>query len=422
MTTRPSVLIIGGGPAGLTLAHALAKRDALDITVVERDPAPFDCPTTTDRSYTIDITGHGLRAVRYLDAVEAFDRQLLAFKGVRMHRPIRKHIPWTDSGWTGSRGDILKVLLGDLNAKYPGRVQFRWQTRVEAIDAVSGQVQLDGARQAFDLIVGCDGAGAVTRRALAALPGITLDKGSLPNYCMMVQLDQRTDALDPEWLHVVNSHPFTVAGAVNGADKHDPRWFCMVGFNHEHRFGSGCCGPRSQRGRQSDAVEDARRYFERHTEILPCISDAELARLVERRCHHIGRSVKCSSLHGGKLVLIGDAGCAFPPVGQGINAAMESAIVLDQALENCGGGGAPEQLLEAAVCYEQQWKPEADAAEWIATRWAFSNVRMSAKMLMAEYLDCNVLSQAKHMPYSEVYAQAQKRNKWLGPLERLLAP
>lgn len=111
---------------------------------------------------------------------------------------------------------------------------------------------------------------AATRRALTRLPGITLEHGSMPNYCMMVQLDQNTDAFDPEWLYLMNSHRITVAGAVNGDDEHDPRWFCMVGFNHEHRFGSGCCGARM------DAVEEARRYFERHTDLLPCISDREL--------------------------------------------------------------------------------------------------------------------------------------------------
>jgi hypothetical protein len=31
----------------------------------------------------------------------------------------------------------------------------------------------------------------------------------------------------------------------------------------------------------------------------------------------------CTALHGGRCVLIGDAGAPFPPVGQGVNAAME---------------------------------------------------------------------------------------------------
>jgi len=59
--TKTRVLIVGGGPAGLTLAYALANRPAIDVTLAEHEPDPFTAPTTTDRSYTIDITGHGLK-------------------------------------------------------------------------------------------------------------------------------------------------------------------------------------------------------------------------------------------------------------------------------------------------------------------------------------------------------------------------
>ncbi len=414
--TRPRVLILGAGPAGLVLAHALARRDTLDVTVVERDPNPFEHPATTDRSYTIDITGHGLKAVRYLDCARRFDERLIAFKGIQAHRPIRRTVPWAEPGWTGSRGDILKTLLLDLEERYPGRITFRWGTTVEAVDVVSGEVVIEGAREVYDLIVGCDGAGSLTRRAMEALPGFTTERASLPNYCMMVALDRDTASLDPEHLHLMNAHPFTVAGAVNGRDKHDPRWFCMVGFNHAHRFGSGCC----EQGMAP--VEEARRYFDKHTDMRQHISDEELARFVERDCHHIGKSVKCSSLHGGKAVMLGDAAAAFPPVGQGINAAMEAAVVFDRLVGECGGGTRPAQLLEAAARFTEAWKPEADAVLWIASRWAFSNLRMSAKLLLAEFLDCNVLDQAKHMPYSEVYRQAQARRDRLGPMKGLLDP
>lgn len=413
---RPRVLIIGGGPAGLVLASALARRDTVDVTVVERDLDPFESPRTTDRSYTIDITGHGLKAVRYLDAEARFDARLIRFRGVKTHRPIQKVLPWNEPGWTGSRGDILQALLLELQARHPGAVRLRWGTAVAALDVESGEVELDGTRETFDLIVGCDGAGSITRRAMEAVDGFTTERFELANYCMMVALDQATDALDPEYLHMMNGHPFTVAGAVNGRDKHDPRWFCMVGFNHAHRFGSGCCGP------VMDPTEAARRYLARHTDLLAFISDAELARFVERDCHHIGKGVRCSSLHAGKAVLLGDAGSAFPPVGQGINAAMESAMIFDQLIGEVGGGRTAAELRRAASRYTATWKPEADAAGWIAGRWAFSHLRMSAKLLLAEALDCNVLQQAKHMPYSVVRAQAERRLRRLGPLARLAEP
>ena len=59
-----SIAIIGGGPAGLVAAIAFARR-GLRSTVYERAADPATLPRVNpDRSYTIDITGHGLRALR----------------------------------------------------------------------------------------------------------------------------------------------------------------------------------------------------------------------------------------------------------------------------------------------------------------------------------------------------------------------
>lgn len=61
-----SVAIVGGGPAGLTLAAALAQQGGFGIAVFERADDHFSAETDNpDRSYTIDITGHGLRAARF---------------------------------------------------------------------------------------------------------------------------------------------------------------------------------------------------------------------------------------------------------------------------------------------------------------------------------------------------------------------
>src|SRR3712207_7691809 len=75
--------IIGGGPAGLVAAIALARR-GIPTTVLERDAHPDLAPRfNPDRSYTIDITGHGLRALRRIDATTYFDDRLLPFRGIQ---------------------------------------------------------------------------------------------------------------------------------------------------------------------------------------------------------------------------------------------------------------------------------------------------------------------------------------------------
>ncbi|HNF16818.1 MAG TPA: NAD(P)-binding protein, partial [Leptospiraceae bacterium] len=77
--------IIGAGPSGLTLALALCRRENLHITLFEKGPDHRDAPSYNPlRSYTIDITGHGARAVKYLNLNERFSRDLIRFKGIRL--------------------------------------------------------------------------------------------------------------------------------------------------------------------------------------------------------------------------------------------------------------------------------------------------------------------------------------------------
>src|SRR5438034_2042404 len=110
------IAIVGGGPAGLVLAIALARR-GIRSTVFERDAHPELAPRfNPDRSYTIDISGHGLRALRHIDACSYFDDRLIRFKGLKI--PGGRTEEWTLPGWTGSRGDILRALMALLEERY----------------------------------------------------------------------------------------------------------------------------------------------------------------------------------------------------------------------------------------------------------------------------------------------------------------
>lgn len=56
------IALVGGGPAALVAAIALACR-GVRTSVFERDAHPEVAPRfNPDRSYTIDISGHGLKA------------------------------------------------------------------------------------------------------------------------------------------------------------------------------------------------------------------------------------------------------------------------------------------------------------------------------------------------------------------------
>jgi hypothetical protein len=59
-------------------------------------------------------------------------------------------------------------------------------------------------------------------------------------------------------------------------------------------------------------------------------------RLRGAHSYHVGQSATCSKPHGGRAVLLGDAPAPVPAIGQGFNAAVESAVVLDGFLAEPG--------------------------------------------------------------------------------------
>lgn len=392
------IAIIGGGPSGLVLAMALARR-GVPTTVFERDLHPEVAPRfNPDRSYTIDISGHGLKAIRHIAAEPQFDERMIKFKGLKL--PGGATEPWDLPGWTGSRGDILRALMAPIDATWSGLVTLRFEHRVTAVDIDKGTLTIaakDGeATEAFDFIVGADGAGSVVRKAFEAqVPGFRTEHKSLPNWCTMIELDRVGDTLDPNYLHGLSSFPFVAAGAIRGDKGSDkPRWFCAIGTREKKTYAS---------------PEEARAFFrERVPRILELTSDDKVAAYAARPCYHIGQKLTCSQIAGGKAVLIGDSAGPFPPIGQGVNAAMESAMVLDLAVGEAGA--SPEGLLAAAKLYNDRWKPEIDAVSWMSEKSLFENRWHMMRARIAGALGISIFSEAKsaEVPYSAVKRKADR--------------
>jgi kynurenine 3-monooxygenase len=212
----------------------------------------------------------------------------------------------------------------------------------------------------------------------------------------MIELDRVGDQMDKNYLHGLSIRPFCVAGAIKGDEGADTaRWFCAVGTKAKQEFSS---------------TEEARNFFrERIPRVLELTSEEKIAAFAERTCYHIGQTLTCSQLHGGKAMLLGDAAAAFPPIGQGVNAAMESAMVLDLCIT--GVGSSPAHLQEAARLYNARWKPEADAVSWMSVKSLFENRFHMLRANIAMKLGLSIFSQAKSadIPYSEVRRKAGRR-------------
>ncbi|ATG50826.1 2-polyprenyl-6-methoxyphenol hydroxylase [Brachybacterium vulturis] len=169
------VTIIGGGIAGLALAHELAPDHA--VTVLESSPGP------RGGGFMIDFFGPGFLAAERMGIIEELRSRGHAFDGVRYGTPDGKESGRIDVGplVAAAGGRYFSILRPEVElgllAVLPQSVELRCSARVTAVrdpaleDAgASGRAAVDladGNTLETDLIVACDGVRSVARELVA---------------------------------------------------------------------------------------------------------------------------------------------------------------------------------------------------------------------------------------------------------------
>jgi 2-polyprenyl-6-methoxyphenol hydroxylase-like FAD-dependent oxidoreductase len=202
-----TVLVVGGGIAGLTLAVALRLR-GIDVDVVEMQPE-WDI-----LGVGLSLTGPTLRALKSVDLIDACVAQAFGFDRITFNDASGQefhtlHLPKLCGPNYPATVAIGRPALHDvlLNAAQRLGVTVTLGTTIAGLDqdADTVRVTLSNNRQAtYDLVVGCDGIRSLVRKlAFERIPetnftGLAVWRAPMPRLeavdCMQMFYGPRTKA------------------------------------------------------------------------------------------------------------------------------------------------------------------------------------------------------------------------------------
>ncbi|MFE5208157.1 FAD-dependent oxidoreductase [Streptomyces sp. NPDC056600] len=341
---RHRIAVVGSGPGGLTFARVL-HRHGCPVTVLERDPTPDARPPGGTLDLHEGLGQTALDKAGLLTEFQALSRpegqamRVLAPDGTVLRDwrpgPDERANPEID------RGQLRDLLLGPLDVRWGRKV-----TRVEPGTPEGAVVHFaDGRQEAFDLVVGADGAWSRTRAAVSP---------ATPHYTGVTCLESSVDDVDtrhPELARLVGDGSVAVHGMNRGlvaqrnsgghvkvyAQFRAPLdWHTDLDLTDVEAVRSslltlfdGWASP------VLDLLAPATAFLHRPLYVLPAAHTWP---------------------HVPGVTLLGDAAHLMPPLGVGANLAMLEGAELAEAL---AGGSDPDEAVRAFE--ERMW---ARAGRW----------------------------------------------------------
>ena len=353
----PRIAIIGGGPAGLTLARLLyVAKVNVEVSVYESDASPT---ARTEQGGTLDLhTNTGLAALRKCDIWESFLRYA-RYEGSEMILADKNHTELVHVRGGERKGPfdrpeidrerLKEILLESLPEEY-----MRWDRRLKEVTE-GGMLSFEGRKETegpFDLIVGADGAWSKVRMRLsdvkpsyAGVSGYEMEIKEPPKTCLHV------DKMVGRGSFIGSSDQKMLNGQRMGNNSIKVRSWYTCSEGEAKRI-------LKEDGKEKTLEKILQRYRGWAPEMTELLKQADLDSIRVWELYEL--PVGFTWTHKKGFTLIGDAASlATPFSGEGVNKAMKDSLELAEFIQRSQLSEDNLTLDEAVLRYEVAMFPRA---------------------------------------------------------------
>ncbi|WP_013334478.1 FAD-dependent oxidoreductase [Gloeothece verrucosa] len=465
-----SVLIIGGGPAGLSVALMLAKRGWSNITVLEKRPSANYYES--DKAFSYQIDGRGQKLTDFLGFTEK-----LAAKSVpstefyftvidKNGKRKTTQLPIVDAqrktAYWLPRAEFLQVLYEEIIEKYPNNIQVLFNTECLSIEKKSDYLEVicqsnqQGEFSFYpNFLIGCDGINSIVRSFLQEIEEdktcFQVLKFPSPSSELLYKIlslkpqfplsEQAGDLSQSSMAYVIRSvfqdrHKKLSLGLLPFKNSLQPRTANIITYRDHYIW-------------QLKTPKEFEQFLKESFPQLPLdkiVPPEEFARFMASKggkfpipqyCPQFWKILEESGLNSPSktaILLLGDAIHSFPPdLGQGVNSALEDIYLLKDLLNE-----TKDDLSQALPRYQELRLPDVKALirlVQVSYPWQYNQNLFQKRLWNINFLLRLVLSrlfpflfsphsflliQNHELSYSEILAKSNRTTLALGILGGLV--
>ena len=366
-------VLIGSGLAGGLLAAYLGRR-GYDVDLYERRADPREGNIVGGRSINLALSTRGIYALEHLGIADEVLRHAIPMRGRMIHDKTGSlHFsPYErdpDKFINSIGRAALNTTVIEAAQRYRNvRVHFNHRCTDVDLDSATANLVSSGVvaavsatdsdhqinRAQGDAVIGVDGAFSAVRQSMQKkIAGFEYDESYLAHGYKELTIPPAPDGswrMEKEALHIWPRKSFMMIALPNP----DGSFTCTLFWEFE--------GPRSFATTNTD--DEIRRFFDEEfpdaVPLMPSLLD-------DFKTNPTGSlvTIRCAPwFYKNKVALVGDAAHAVVPFyGQGMNAAFEDCVVLDECLAEF-----PEDRQHAFAEYFARRKKNADALAGLAVQ------------------------------------------------------